>query len=88
MNKKVNVWDTYVTRKDGSIMHFDILTPVGVVDEDQVHSFGKAYLSTKGEEGQLLTAKECKFCHVDSILPQWGKELADNGYLIIEMEGC
>jgi hypothetical protein len=24
---KVSVWDTYVTIKDGSIMHFDIIAP-------------------------------------------------------------
>ncbi|PTT02007.1 DUF2024 domain-containing protein, partial [Flavobacterium sp. HMWF030] len=61
---KVAVWDTYVTRKDGKIMHFDIL--VNESDKaDQVFEYGKNYLRTISQEGQVLTSKECKFCHID-----------------------
>ncbi len=31
LQKRVNVWDTYVTKKDGSIMHFDIIAPVDMI---------------------------------------------------------
>jgi hypothetical protein len=30
---KVAVWDTYVTKKDGSIMHFDIIADEEIKDE-------------------------------------------------------
>lgn len=68
---KVAVWDTYVTKKDGSIMHFDIIAPDHVRDESTIHAFGRAYLKTKGQENQALTAKECSFCHIESVRKAW-----------------
>ena len=85
---KVNVWDTYVTRKNGQIMHFDILVPVEVDDADTIYSYGKQYLKSKDEEGQPLTSKQCRLCHAESIRPQWEKDIEMNGFFIIEMEGC
>jgi len=29
---KVAVWDTYVTKKDGSVMHFDIIVPEEIIN--------------------------------------------------------
>lgn len=85
---KIAVWDTYVTKNDGQIMHFDILAPDDIKDADKIHEFGKKYLKTKGQEGQALTAKECRFCHVENLKPQWEASIASSGYYIIEMEGC
>ena len=31
---KVGVWDTFVTKNDGSTMHFDIIVPEGVAEFD------------------------------------------------------
>lgn len=84
---KIAVWDTYVTRKDGKIMHFDIL-----VDEnnnaDQVFEYGKNYLKTVSQEGQSLTSKECKFCHIDKAPEAIENQILKNGFSIIEMENC
>ena len=33
---KIAVWDTYVTRKDGKVMHFDILVNENLKDENQI----------------------------------------------------
>ena len=41
---KVAVWDTYVTKRDGTVMHFDIITPNHIKDEKTIHTFGKKYL--------------------------------------------
>ena len=87
-NKRVIVWDTYVRKKDGDVMHFDILAPAIVTDTDVIYNYGKAYLKTKGQEGQPLTAEQCRFCHVENLQPQWEDEIAEKGYFIIEMEGC
>ncbi len=38
---KVAVWDTYVSRKDGLTMHFDILVPSALTDEAKIFNFGK-----------------------------------------------
>jgi hypothetical protein len=85
---KIAVWDTYVTKKDGGIMHFDILAPSEVRDETVIFNYGKEYLKSKGQEGQPLTAKECRFCHVESMRPSWEVDINQQGYAIIEMENC
>ena len=88
VTSKVNVWDTYVTKKDGGVMHFDILAPVEIVDTAIIYNYGNEYLKTKGQEGQPLTSKQCRLCHVETVRPAWEKEIAQQGYFIIEMEGC
>ena len=40
---QVAVWDTYVTKKDGAVMHFDIIAPDHIRDEKTIHAFGKEY---------------------------------------------
>jgi Domain of unknown function (DUF2024) len=85
---KVSVWDTYVTKKDGSIMHFDIIVPENMKDETTIFSFGKQYLQLKQQEGQPLTAKECSFCHVQEPKAAWTDSINEKGYYIYEMEGC
>ncbi|KQB40478.1 DUF2024 family protein [Flavobacterium aquidurense] len=85
---KIAVWDTYVTRKDGEIMHFDILVEEHTNDADQVFEFGKIYLKTVSQEGQPLTSKECKFCHIDKAPLELENQIRQNGFSIIEMENC
>jgi hypothetical protein len=85
---KVAVWDTYVTKKDGAIMHFDILAPESIKDTTVIYNYGKDYLKSKGQAGQPLTSKECRFCHVESVRPNWEEAINKQGYFIIEMENC
>ena len=85
---KIAVWDTYVTKKDGTIMHFDILAPETIKDTSVIYNYGKDYLKSKEQEEQPLTSKECRFCHVETLRPQWETEIKQNGYFIIEMENC
>lgn len=85
---KVNVWDTYVTKKDGTLMHFDIIAPVAIRDTNIIYDYGKHYLKTKGQEGQALTSKQCRLCHIEQLRPEWKVEIDEKGYFIIEMEGC
>lgn len=85
---KVAVWDTYVTRRDGSIMHFDIIVPDTLKDETIIHTFGKDYLQSKSQDGQPLTAKECRFCHIEAATAEMEATIAEKGYFIIEMENC
>jgi hypothetical protein len=85
---KISVWDTYVTRDDGSIMHFDILVPSNVKDEQAIFSFGMNYLKTKSFKTSSLTAKECRFCHVEQATEEIIASIEKNNYAIIEMEHC
>lgn len=44
---KVAVWDTYVTKQDGGVMHFDIIVPAELKDEQTIFGYGFKYLSNK-----------------------------------------
>lgn len=85
---QVAVWDTYVTKKDGTVMHFDIIAPKTISDAQQIYTFGKTYLTEKGIGELAITANECQFCHVENVRPQWEAEILKKGYYIYEMENC
>lgn len=85
---QVGVWDTYVTKKDGSVMHFDIIAPSEINDSAVIYNYGLEYLKEKGQENQPLTANECSFCHIESLRTQWAVAIEQKGYFILEMENC
>ena len=85
---KISVWDTYVKRENGNTMHFDILVPSIVTDEQIVFDYGKHYLKTKPFQTKQLTAKECRFCHIEQATEEMKAAINKNGYFIIEMENC
>lgn len=85
---KVAVWDTYVTKKDGTVMHFDIIVLAEIKDADVIYKYGRAYLKIKKQEEQPLTSNECRFCHIESVKPAWENEIEQKGYFIYEMENC
>lgn len=85
---KVAVWDTYVKKENGKIMHFDILVPNEIKDEKTIVNFGKHYLQSKSVKTEQLTAKECRFCHIEQATEEIIASIVKNGYSIIEMENC
>lgn len=85
---KVAVWDTYVTKRNGKIMHFDIIVPEDIKDENTIYGYGKSYLKTKNQEGRPLSSAECRFCHIEALQPDWESEIREKGYFILEMENC
>ncbi len=87
-NMEVAVWDTYVKKKDGKTMHFDIIAPTSVKDEKVIHEYGKTYLKQKHQEGQPLTSKECRFCHIEKATDEMVASINKAGFYIIEMENC
>ncbi len=85
---RISVWDTYVRREDGLVMHFDILVPSTMDNENIVFSYGKAYLADKPFDTHGLTSKECKFCHMEQATQEVMDEINKKGYYIVEMENC
>lgn len=85
---QVAVWDTYVTKEDGTIMHFDIIVPNTVDDKAKIFTFGKEYLASKNQVSQSLSSKECRFCHIQQAPETMVEEIKRNGYFIYEMENC
>lgn len=85
---KVAVWDTYVTKEDGIVMHFDIIAPADIKDADKIYEYGREHLKTKGQAELKLTSKECTFCHIETLKPENEAEIVQKGYYIVEMENC
>lgn len=85
---QVAVWNTYVTKQNGTIMHFDIIVPSEINNATVIYSYGKEYLKGKSEDGQPLTSNECRFCYIERVKTQWEIEIKRKGYFIFEMENC
>lgn len=85
---KVSVWDTYVKREDGNIMHFDILVPHTLSDEETIYNYGKSYLKSKTFKTGQLTSTECQFCHIEKATEEIIANIEKVGFHIIEMEHC
>ncbi|HNP20284.1 MAG TPA: DUF2024 family protein [Fulvivirga sp.] len=85
---EVAVWDTYVARADGKIMHFDILVDSAMEDTKKVFEFGKTYLSTKSFDTGEINSKSCSFCHIEHANPELESAILESGFSIIEMQNC
>ncbi|MGI0036982.1 MAG: DUF2024 family protein [Nitrososphaera sp.] len=81
------VYDTYVTKKDGRIMHFDVIVEAST-EHGKAIEYGKQYLVSVGQSGQKMTSEECQFCHIQAAPPFVEKAISQSGYWIQKMEGC
>jgi hypothetical protein len=81
------VYDTYVTKKDGKIIHFDVIVESSTPHEKAIE-YGKEYLKDAGQEGQSMTQEECQFCHVQEAPKIVEDSVQKSGYFIQKMEGC
>lgn len=82
-----DVFDTYVTKTDGQLMHFDIIVPSGT-DTLTVLGFGQQYLAQVGAQSSQVTTDQCRFCHVEQATPEMASAIDQQGYYILPMEGC
>ncbi len=81
------VYDTYVKRKDGKTMHFDVVVEASTPHEKAIE-YGKQYLEDAGQANQKMTQEECQFCHIQDAPPIVEKDILSKGYYIQKMEGC
>jgi len=84
----ISVWDTYVQRQDGKVMHFDILVPHDLKDTSKIFNFGKDYLKSKPFKTGELTSRECQFCHIEKASEEVVASINNKGYFILEMQNC
>lgn len=85
------VYDTYVTKKDGKVMHFDVIVEATTPEDKRLEKaiqYGKEYLASAGQETQKMTQEECQFCHIQEAPPMVEKDITAKGYYIQKMEGC
>lgn len=85
---KVAVWDTYVVKKDKTVMNFDILVPEDMKDENIVFEYGKIYLESKSITNHPLTASHCSLCHIETATDEMIASIKQKGYYIIEIRNC
>lgn len=85
---KLAVYETFVKKHNGSVMHFDILVPNSMVDLDQIYKYGREYLKLKGQGGRPLSGNECRFCHTMEMPGTALQEIKAKGHRIVEIEGC
>jgi len=85
---KISVWDTYVTRDDSSIMHFDILVPDSVQDSEKVFEYGRAYLKRKSVVSEDISSEVCKFCHIEEASETVTEEVKKHGFYVVELKNC
>ena len=81
------VYDTYVRKKYGKIMHFDVVVEASTPHEKAIE-YGKQYLDASGQTGQKMTQEECQFCHIQEAPAFVEKSIKQSGYWIQKMEGC
>ena len=53
------VHETYVTKKDGRIMHFDVIVETNTPHEQAIE-YGKEFLQQVEQGGQKMTQEECQ----------------------------
>jgi hypothetical protein len=81
------VYDTYVQKKDGKTMHFDVIVEENTPHEKAIE-YGKQFLESAGQGGQRMTQEECQFCHIQEAPPAIERDIASKGFYIQKMEGC
>jgi len=79
------VYDTYITKKDGRIMHFDVIVESST-PYDKAIEYGKEYLKRVGQNGQKMTQEECQFCHNQQAPREVEQSIKQKGYFIQQMK--
>lgn len=82
-----DVYDTYVRKNDKTLMHFDIIVPQDTPYVEVV-AFGQAYLTRVKQNPHAIQAELCRFCHIEKATQEVEQAIKQNGYFILEMEGC
>ncbi len=83
---RLQVFDTHIKGSKGPI-HIDILMPEDKTIDDAVIS-GNDFMKSIGEEGTIMTQKNCRFCHIHDATDLEEKDVKEKGYSIIKMSGC
>lgn len=85
---KVAVWDTYIKKKNGTVMNFDIIVPDSQKSATIIYGYGKKYLESQSIVDYELTSEECNFCHIEHATDEMIQNIDDKGYFILELSNC
>ena len=84
---KIDVYDSYAQRRDGGTMHFDIFVE-STASAEQALAYGRHWLESVGESTAGLHQSRCNFCHSKIANPEVQNAIHNQGYFILQMEGC
>ena len=84
---KINIFDTRVITHSGQLMHFDVLLPLGS-SRDEAVACAIQWLKSIGVKKHRMHLEKCNFCHSETAAPEIEQSIANQGYSILEMEGC
>ncbi len=84
---EVDVYDTYARSSTGGVIHFDVLVPKGTA-ADKAFAWGREWLASIGEKAESLEQRHCRFCHSEKARSNVEKDIREQGYHILQMEGC
>lgn len=85
---KVAVWDTYVTKPNGTIMNFDIIVPESEKNPEVIYRYGRAYLKSKTMPDYPITSNHCTFCHIEMANEAMIEGIKKQGFYILELKNC
>lgn len=83
---KVAVWDTYIKKDNGNVLHFDVVVPESKSKMEIVFNYAKEFLKSKDIFGAKIETKNCRFCHIETITDTMKSDIELKGYHIIEMD--
>ncbi len=84
---KIDVYDSYVKSSQGHVMHFDVLVETQTPPE-LAWKYGQKWLKTIGEKADSLEQSRCNYCHTESANREVQRIVEEEGYFILQMEGC
>lgn len=84
---QLEIYNTYARDSDGGLIHFDVLVPSGT---GQAIAREKAtqWLNSVGQAAKLIRLDSCEFCHIEEATPEYDRQVNQQGYAILQMEGC
>jgi hypothetical protein len=83
---KAAVWDSYLKKANGNVLHFDVVVPDGSSETAIVYKYAYEYLKSRGIDGAEINVKNCQFCHIESMTDKMRSDIESKGFHIIEMD--
>ena len=84
---KIDVYDSYAQSSKGHLIHFDVLVEESV-SKEKAFEYGQSWLKKIGEIPENLDQSRCNYCHTEQASPEVLNHIKEDGYYILQMEGC
>lgn len=83
---QVAVWDTYVKKEDGHVLHFDVIVPETQKNADKILGYAQRHCHDQGVVNPSITTDECQFCHLEAPSEEMVRNIEAQGHFILEMD--